>query len=298
MCVDLHTHSVHSDGTSSVEELVTQAARLHLAGYALTDHDTIEGQEEAIDLGKQHDVPLVTGLEVSAVHKEHSLHILAYGFDHRSNTFQTWLERLQQGRNKRNRTIIEKLRKLGLDVSHDELDSISDQGQTGRPHIARLLLKKKIVSNLDQAFRRYLGRDKPAWAPRFTYTAQETIAAIHMAGGLAVLAHPGLLDSGMKLQTTLITELAAYGLDGIETYYPSHSSKMQSFLMRLAGKNNLVMTGGSDYHGDNKPGTGLAGSGRFCPPDTIMGEIAQRLRKNNLTLTPTKTVEAKACIPS
>lgn len=277
MCVDLHTHSVYSDGSSTPAELVALAVKNGLKGLALTDHDTVAGVEELLQSGSRKGMAILSGVEISASHRELDLHILGYGIAHDSAELKEWLQPLQNGRKERNSSILTSLRTLGLNITDEEVETISCCGQTGRPHIAKLLVKKRIVPDLNQAFRQFLGKDKPAWHPRFSYTVFETIGMIHRAGGLAVLAHPGQLDPTGRLQPQLIRELALRGLDGMEVYYPSHTRKMRKKLHALAIKNNLLITGGSDFHGTNRPSLALAGpGGTVCPPDWILDKIKTR----------------------
>jgi len=277
MCVDLHTHSIYSDGTATPAELIRLAAACSLQGFSLTDHDTVDGVQEAIDTGNELRIKVFSGIEISALHHGYSLHILGYGIDPENPQFLHWLKRLQQGRKERNLKILEKLASMGIHISGDELARISEGGQTGRPHIARILVRRGYVRTIREAFSQYLGRNKPAWQSRFAYTAAETIAILHQAGGIAVFAHPGQLDPGMTVQPQLIKELAERRLDGLEIFYPSHTRKMQKRLKNLARKYNLLATGGSDYHGSNRAGN-LAGTpGSVCPPDSIMQEIGNRL---------------------
>ncbi|MCI5146573.1 MAG: PHP domain-containing protein [Candidatus Electrothrix sp. AR3] len=285
MCIDLHTHSVYSDGTATPEELIRMAASYDLKGFALTDHDTVEGVRKAMQLGLEHGVKVISGLEVSARHGNNPVHILGYGIDPANRELERWLGKLQQGRAERNRQIIEKLTGMGISVSNQEIEQLSRYGQTGRPHIARLLIKKGYVKNMNQAFNIYLGRNKPAWCRRFAYSATETIAIIHQAGGVAVLAHPGSIDTSFKAQPQIIRELAMRHLDGLEIYYPGHSRKTIKRLRGLARQHGLMGTGGSDYHGDNRV-NGLAGNAVdfFCPPDSIMEELAARL--HSLEMSP------------
>lgn len=281
MCVDLHTHSIYSDGTATPAELISMAAACNLKGLALTDHDTVEGVKETIRLGRKTEIAIISGVEISAMHHGHSLHILGYGIDPENQDFCKWLERLQQGRVERNTKILEKLATMGIDIGSDELTRLSKCGQTGRPHIARLLIAKGYVQTMNEAFKFYLGRNKPAWCSRFSYTATETIDIIHRAGGVAVFAHPGQLDSGIKIQPQIIKELVERKLDGLEIFYPSHSRKMQKKLKGLAKQYNLLATGGSDYHGNNRAGRLAGNSGGICPPDSIMDDIRRRLQIQN-----------------
>ncbi|MCI5148564.1 MAG: PHP domain-containing protein, partial [Candidatus Electrothrix sp. MAN1_4] len=198
MCVELHTHSVYSDGTATPAELVQMAADCNLQGFALTDHDTVEGVQEVLDYGQHIGIPVITGIEVSALHRQYSLHILGYGFDPNNEVLLQWLARLQQGRTERNRKILEKLTAIGIALTEQELEQVSGCGQAGRPHIAQLLKNKGYVTNTRQAFTHYLGRNKLAWCSRSPCSTFEAISILHQAGGVAVLAHPGIIDKSMK----------------------------------------------------------------------------------------------------
>ena len=285
MCVDLHLHSQYSDGSATPWALAELADRRGLSAISLTDHDTVDGIPEILARGVELGLTVIPGLEVGATYRELSLHILGYHIDYTSRVLAQWLEPLQQSREERNVKIIAKMQQMGLDVHADELQAISRCGQTGRPHIARLLLNKGIVDSLGQAFHQYLRRGAPAWFSRFAYSAADSIEMIHGAGGLAVLAHPGQLDPEFKLLPLLIPELVERGLDGLEVHYPSHPAEIQRRLLALARKYNLVVTGGSDYHGKNKNMSVMAGGGSpFCPPDSILAALAERmaLRANRI----------------
>ncbi|MCI5122319.1 MAG: PHP domain-containing protein, partial [Candidatus Electrothrix sp. AUS4] len=191
------------------------AVERRLKGFALTDHDTLEGVPEAMQYGQELGMPVISGIEISAKHQEYSLHILGYGVDPKNQALLDWLACLQEGRIERNRKILHKLAGMGLPITEAELEQVSGCGQTGRPHIARLMQEKGYVSNMQQAFKVYLGRNKPAWSSRLSYSAAEAIAMLHQAGGLAVLAHPGMIDKNMTVQPMLIRELVERGLDGL-----------------------------------------------------------------------------------
>ena len=280
MCVDLHTHSIYSDGTATPAELIRMASSRGLRGFSLTDHDTVDGVQEAMRAGEELDIDILTGIEISTLHCGYSLHILGYGIDPDNTRFLHRLKKLQQGRKERNKKILEKLAAMGINISSDELARRAGAGQTGRPHIAAILMNRGYVRTMREAFTLYLGRNKPAWQGRFTYTAAETIEMLHEAGGIAVFAHPGQLDSGMKIQPQIIRELTNLKLDGLEIFYPGHTRKIRNQLKTLAKKYNLLATGGSDYHGGNRAGH-LAGTpGAICPPDSIMRDIRDCLSNN------------------
>jgi predicted metal-dependent phosphoesterase TrpH len=278
MCIDLHLHSHYSDGTMSPAALVEMAADARLTGIALTDHDTVEGIDEFLEAASRKNLVAVPGLEISSTFREYSLHILGYGINHRDSELAARLTGLQQGRESRNRKIIAKLQKIGLDIHNEELATLSECGQTGRPHIARLLARKGIVATPDEAFRLYLRREAPAWAGRPIYEAEECIAMIHQAGGVAVLAHPGQISPHPFSMSLLLKELVRLGLDGIEAYYPGYSPAVRKGLKNLAARHKLVITGGSDYHGENKPYGGMAGKKhRFCPPDILLDGLKEKI---------------------
>jgi hypothetical protein len=278
MCIDLHTHSIYSDGSSTPAELIELALDNGLRGLALTDHDTVEGVTEVKKLGEQAGLVVVSGVEISTSLHQHTLHILGYGIDVTEPALHRWLQPLQEGREKRNSIILDKLQSLGINITAEEIQQISCCGQTGRPHIARLLVEKRVVDSFDAAFRQYLGRNRPAWESRFSYSAAESIAMIHQAGGLAVLAHPGQLDPEMRVQPPLIRELVLRGLDGLEIHYPTHTRKMKKKLKALATEHGLLITGGSDFHGMTRPTHRLAGRAMgFCPPYALLDELTARL---------------------
>lgn len=279
MCLDLHLHSLYSDGTSTPSELVQLAVDSGLSGIALTDHDTVEGIEEFLTHGKEHEIEVFSGLEISATHRDLSMHILGFGIDHHNSELLDWLYKLQEGRANRNKQIIEKLRKMGHDIQPYELESLSPCGQTGRPHIAKLLLNKGIVQSTRDAFNLYLRKGGPAFAERFAYSASESIDMIHRAGGIAVLAHPGILEQQTNALSLVMAELVERGIDGIEAYYPSHTPTLEKKLFSFAQKYQLVLTGGSDYHGKHRKFSSMAGSENgFCPPSTILDPFMKRLQ--------------------
>ena len=246
--IDLHIHSTHSDGTLRPAEIVGLAASEGLAAISITDHDTVSGTEEAVRSGREKNIEVIPGIEISSWHGDTSMHILGYGFRHDDTQLAEKLAQLQNGRETRNVKIIENLNRLGIRVEPDELLRYSPYGQTGRPHIARLLVDKGITRSVELAFKHYLGRGAAAYAERFRFLVDDAIGVIKAAGGFAVLAHPGSLDPGLHSILDLLRSLQRSGLEGVEVYYPSHSKKMAKKLMRIAGDLGLLMTGGSDFH--------------------------------------------------
>ncbi len=277
MTIDLHVHSYFSDGTKSPEELVRLASKTGVSALALTDHDTMDGVAQAQAVSAECDVEVIPGVEISVVHEEQVLHILGYYVDPMQDDLARALSTLQIARDERNEKIIKKLQDLGIDASLEELQEISGLGQTGRPHIAKLLMNHGVVRSFPQAFDEYLAKDKKAYVGRFAYSAKEAIRFISVAGGLAVLAHPIQIDKTLCVLNSLLPVLRSYGLDGIETYYPSQKKKMQKRIRKFAEANDLFLTGGSDYHGDIRPGTRLAGGHNVYVPPELLTIMKQRL---------------------
>ena len=252
--IDLHVHSTFSDGVLKPAELVDLAESQGLSAIAITDHDTADGTDEAIQRGFERGVEVITGIEISAWHGDISMHILGYRFRHDDEQFNSRLHLLQNGREARNARIIENLNNLGIKVKLEELMHYSEYGQTGRPHIARLLVDKGVTKTIDLAFKYYLGRGAAAYAERFRFSARDAIAMIRQAGGIAVLAHPSSLDPSLRTILPLLKDLCSEGLGGVEVYYPSHSPKAVKALVKMAKDMELLMTGGSDFHDPDRSG--------------------------------------------
>jgi predicted metal-dependent phosphoesterase TrpH len=271
MSIDLHTHSWFSDGTKSPTELVELASCSGVSALAVTDHDTMDGVAEALVAGDKFGVEVVPGLEVSVTHNKKALHILGYYMDPNHGELADALLVLQEARDGRNGKIIEKLQGLGIPATLEELKIISGYGQTGRPHIAKLLMNHGVVRSVPQAFDEYLKKDGQAYVPRFAYDAKEAIGLIRAAGGIAVLAHPIQVDRTLVSLERLLPVLKSYGLLGIETFYPTQKKKMRKRIKKFAEANGLLLTGGSDYHGDIRPGTRLAGGNNvYVPPELLV----------------------------
>lgn len=279
MSIDLHVHSNFSDGSMTPTELVHYARRKGLSAIALTDHDAINGLEEAIEVGEKVGVEVVPGVELSVKHGDCPLHLLGYLFRRMDEDLLLTLHRLQEGRLARNKVILANLDRLGIHIDLQELEEISGHGRGGRPHIAKLLMQKGAVENMEEAFARYLAREGLAYAPRLVFQAEEAIAMINNAGGIAVLAHPRQLAKEGEDVTTIITALKGMGLAGIEVYYPTHSRQFRRKLMATANSLDLLPTGGSDYHGAIRPGTSLAGGKNCSVPMNVLENMKRRLEQ-------------------
>jgi hypothetical protein len=256
--VDLHVHSNASDGTLPPREVVRLAREGNLKALALTDHDTIDGLSDALAAGAEFGVEVIPGVEISAKHSGGSMHILGYFLDPQSETLGPRLAVLQQARQDRNPQIIAKLNALGIPLTLRQVAAISGQGQMGRPHIARALYEAGYVASIQAAFDLYLNNRGRAYVEKFRFPPPEAIAMIREAGGVAVLAHPFTLNHADPGELrALLMELQRLGLAGMECYYPEHTPEQEACYLRLARELGLAITGGSDFHGDNKPEVAL-----------------------------------------
>lgn len=257
--IDLHTHSRYSDGTYTPAGLIDLAAKRRLAAIALTDHDTVAGVAEFLEYAAQRNIPALGGVEISAWHEELTIHILGYGLDHTNPRLLARLAELQTARHQRNLGIFDKLQQLGIRA---ELSEIAQQenGQIGRPHIARLLVRKKIVRTTHEAFSRFLKRGGAAYVESLRIHATDAIRVVREAGGLAMLAHPAIIDAKLDTVAELVRLFKPVGLSGIEAYYPTHTRKQTKTLLDLAAEQGLLVCGGTDFHGDTRHGAPLGGT--------------------------------------
>ncbi len=279
--IDLHTHSHYSDGTLSPKALIEYAKAAGLSVIALTDHDTVEGNNEAVAYGNKLGLEVIPGVEVSVFFKNRSMHMLGYWVDSTDPDLQDRLTVIQAARHERNKRIIDRLNSLGIDVSLEELALQSSCGEVGRPHIASLLISRGVVKSREEAFIRYLRRGAAAYVEREHFPAESAIAIIRQAGGLAVLAHPISMAISLPKLTELVKELQVVGLDGLEAYYPNHSNKNVKYLQGLASGLGLVVSGGSDFHGESvsRGINGMAGkNSSFVVPANVLEQLRARRR--------------------
>jgi hypothetical protein len=241
--VDLHIHSVFSDGQCSIEQLVEKAFKKNLRAISITDHDNIGAYPQAQRIGRQLGIEVIPGVEFSSTVYDTDIHILAYGFDIFHPTLNSTLFEIRQSRLHRAHKIIERLNALGIDLRFTTVRSMCGQGSIGRPHIANAMIKEEFVYCFRDAFERYLGIDRPAYVAKKTLPPHQIMDLVHDAGGVTVLAHPGITRIDDK-----IPELVSFGLDGIETFHPEHSNKDARKYRDLAAAFGLFITGGSDFH--------------------------------------------------
>jgi predicted metal-dependent phosphoesterase TrpH len=279
--IDLHSHTTASDGTFSPAQLVDEAKRAGVHILGITDHDTFSGFDQAAAPAREAGLELVCGIELSTKLHGHSVHLLGYflnpslkpdGLD----VFRAWIRDLQASRRERNVRLVARLRELGLDIAMEEAEARGG-GMTGRPHFARLLVEKGYVSSMQQAFDEYLDESAKGYVTRREPQFAEAVEHIRAAGGIASLAHPVRLPEDL---VSILSELRAAGLDAIEAYHSDHSPEQTELYLRLAAEYELMVTGGSDFHGAAKPeiqlGTGR--DGNLHIPDDLVDRFRTRLR--------------------
>jgi predicted metal-dependent phosphoesterase TrpH len=251
--IDLHLHTTHSDGSFSAAEVVRLAHQAKVTTLAITDHDIVSGIPEAIATGAELGIDIIPGVEISSRVGENELHILGYFLNWQDQELSQRLATLRESRHSRNPQIIDRLRALGLDVTYDEVKALAGTDAVGRPHIARLLMEKHYVTSAKDAFDRYLANGRPAYVARELPPPADAIAWIKAAGGVAVLAHPTWATSAGEELEPLLVALKAAGLGGIEVHYSTHTKRQTTKYLGLAKKLDLLITGGSDFHGITKP---------------------------------------------
>lgn len=258
--LDLHIHTTASDGTCTPEQVVRMARKKGFSLIAITDHDTMDGVKEALEAGRQNNVEVIPGVEISAG-VELEVHILGYGMSPDHPVMVEMMEDMRAARVERMVRMIENLQRMGVPITQQEVEALAG-GAIGRPHIARVMIAHGVVPDVRTAFREYIGVGAPAYAERRKMTSEEVIRNIRAAGGVPVLAHGGLLKLTQVELNEWIEAMARAGLMGLECYHNAHTPAMERFLRGAAEKRGLLVTGGSDYHGATRKevdlGTGLS----------------------------------------
>lgn len=275
--VDLHSHTLHSDGTLTPSELVALARERGLRALALTDHDTTGGLEEALRAAAQAGLELVPGIEVSVQYDPGTMHILGYFIDHQSPRLQERLRGFQEARRNRNPQIIQKLNEMGVSITLDEVVAESGGDQVGRPHFARVLIRKKYARDIPEAFGKYLAKGAPAYVDKRHMAPEDGIRMITESGGIAVLAHPKQLRAKTAEELEAVLDrLVAAGLGGIEAYSSSQDEKESRAYREAGERRGLFVTGGSDFHGANKSQVELGRMGDWAD---VRYEVVEAMRQ-------------------
>ncbi len=266
---DRHMHSTFSDGEWTPEKLVKSARRVGLAAIALTDHDTVDGIEQAVSHGAKDGVEVLPGIEISAYDDGVDLHILGYGFDPKHAPLRELLMRSQAARRTRAACIVEKLEELGVPIRLEDVLAKAGEGVVGRPHVAQALYEAGHVRTIREAFELYLGDGRPACVEKNRVTAKDAIDLLHRAGGIAVAAHP-MTYGGVPYLEPLVDA----GLDGVEVMHTLHDSTTLRELDEFAASRGLVATGGSDFHG---PRASTAELGAIKNPNEWVERVRERV---------------------
>ncbi len=281
--IDLHIHSTASDGSLTPREIITQTIKLRLKAIAITDHDTLAGSKQAVEAGIPPSLEFLTGVEISAAPPPFysgsgSFHLLGYSIRLDDPELNHALSELQQARKNRNPAIIKQLNDQGISIELDEVRQVAGKGQLGRPHIGQVLVKKGVVSSMNEAFDRYLGTNGSAYVDKFRIECRHAIDLILGAGGIPVLAHPGLLNCESDGQfDKLIAGLKEMGIQGVEALYSEHTAEQTRLFSRLARHHNLVITGGTDFHGAIQPEIALGtGKGNLFVPYEVYANLIGR----------------------
>lgn len=255
MYVDLHTHTTASDGAYSPRALVRLAREKGLTAIAISDHDTTDGVAEATEAGRELGVEVVPAVEMSTDVADNEVHVLGYFIDIADAPFQALLATLREARLGRARKMVDKLVPLGVTLDWQRVQALAGDGAVGRPHVAKAMVEAGYVPDVKTAFDRYIGRNGPAYVERYKLTPADAVRAIRAVRGLAVLAHP-LEGSG---SLPILPELVAAGLGGMECLYTGYSANQVADLQTIARKHGLVVTGGSDFHGEGVAANAVLG---------------------------------------
>lgn len=256
--IDLHVHSSHSDGTDSPSEIIRRAAARGLAAIALTDHDTVSGISEALEAARQETlagrpIRLIPGIEISAGYKDRDIHILGLFLQWQDPALNKALEIAVASREQRNETMAKRLRDAGISITVEALRKGEPDAVITRAHFAKFLTENGYVRTKSEAFEKYLDVSTPYYVPREYIAPSEAVRLIKNAGGIAVLAHPLLYESTLEGTQELIAHAVQSGIEGIEAIYSSNTNSDEQLARSYAAKYQLLITGGSDYHGSNKP---------------------------------------------
>jgi hypothetical protein len=279
--IDLHCHTTASDGRHSPTDLVQMAAELGLRAIAVCDHDSTEGLDEALAAGRVAGIEVIPAVELSCDVAEGELHMLGYYPNYAQGSFQAELSRLREGRVGRAQAMVGKLIALGYPISFERVQDLAGDGAIGRPHIAQALIEARLVQNKGEAFDRLIGRRGPAYVERAKLSPVDACRMIRSVGGLPVFAHPFIaLASGRVLEPMpvepALPALVEAGLAGLEVYYPNYTPALIDRLLRLSRQYGLLVTGGSDFHGEGSAGAALGGV--YVPPKCLaaLKEARQR----------------------
>ena len=295
--IDLHVHTKASDGTLSPEEVVRHAASAGLKAIAITDHDTLDGVGRAQAEGEKIGIEVISGIEISAQWENGILHILGYYVDLQDPQLLESLHFLQSGRHERIPLILSKLAAVDVHISPEQVERELAGGVPGRPHVAKVMVKNNYVKNIQEAFDLYLGYGAPAYVDKRKLTSVEAVKLIANSSKLCVLAHPFSLSAkSVEHLEKIITFFMPYGLAGIEAHYPKHTAAQTQLYVDLAKKLGLAITGGTDFHGSNKPEIEMGVLPGIGPlPYSILSDLKKRIKAKESLTDSDNSQESEIC---
>jgi len=275
--IDLQLHTTDSDGTWPWDKVLIHCQSIGLKAFAITDHDTTARRPEILAWAKTHGAEAIPGIELSTTENGQTVHLLGYFLEGPLQELEKKLVYLRKERGARNKKMIARLQQLGMDITEDDVQKVAGTGTVGRPHIARVLLQKGRVQSFQEAFDRFLSVTGLAYFPKAEIPLKEAIALLHEAGAVTSVAHPLLLKRSREELEQSLEEWRSWGMDGVEAYYPSYSPEQSAFILRLADKLGFIKTGGSDFHGENKPYIKIGiGKGSLQVPDSLLEPLYKR----------------------
>lgn len=276
---DLHTHSTASDGTFSPSEVAALAKEAGLASVALTDHDTTDGLDEFMEAGRSLGIETIPGIELAAGYKNTELHIVGLFVDYKSSALKESMEFIVNERNERNKKMIKALSRIGMEISLRELEENAGGNIITRAHYANVMVNRGYVKNKEEAFDRYISSGRPGYVKRETLTPKTCIEVIRKSGGIPVLAHATLYGYGYLEIHNLVGKLKGYGLMAMETIYSTYTPRQSEELRKICEYYKLMKSGGSDFHGLNKPDIKIGtGRGALKIPQSFADEMKDILK--------------------
>ena len=278
--IDLHTHSNCSDGTLSPADLVKHAVECNVTAFALTDHDNTDGLAAAFEAAAEMNIELVPGIEFSTEYLGTDIHIVGIDFDWKNKEFQHRIDYYRSERERRNQKMIDKMAADGIDISYGQMAESFGESLWTRAHFAKYLIAKGIVRDINEAFSDYLGDNCKYFIPREKVSPFEVVRLIWQFGGIPILAHPFQYKFSDETLRTLLTKLKECGLLGMEVYYSTHTKENCDYLLDLANEFGLAPSGGSDFHGSNKPDIELgSGKNNLQIPYSILEGLRSKLQE-------------------
>lgn len=277
---DLHTHTNVSDGIYSPEELIDIAIDNGLIALAITDHDTVGGLQRGIEYASSKDIDFIPGIEFSLGFSGGSFHLVGLYIDHENPALNKTIQNLQNARIERAKKIVESLNESGINISYDEVENEVGGGAVGKPHIARVMVKRGYADDLSYVFKNYMIKGKPGYVKKENISVKEAVSVINEAGGISIIAHPASLRfNSIEKFEQMVRELIDIGVEGIEAYSTMHSMEEVFQFYKIARMYDLLISGGSDFHGDKKEELGTYSEGKYIPFEII--EEIERYRKRN-----------------